>query len=109
MLKHPLRDTAFGPTAEPQVDLYPVVEPLRQIAPWRPGTIAVQHRLHEQPIVRRDHTDRAFAFGQLVRDSVPLVVAQSEPPHHQPASYKLAPMNRRMRRAGIGCAALGAD
>ena len=77
MLKQPLPDTAFGPTAEPQVDLYPVAEPLRQIAPRHPGTITVQHRLHEPPIVRRGHPDRAFASRQQVLDPVPLIVAQS--------------------------------
>ena len=46
MLKYPLPHTAFGPTAEPQVDLCPVTEPLRQIAPRHPGTITIQHRLH---------------------------------------------------------------
>ena len=38
MLKHPLPDTTFGPTAEPSVDLCPLTEPLRQIALWHPGT-----------------------------------------------------------------------
>src|SRR4029077_11307662 len=74
MLKHPLPDTAFGPTAEPSVDLCPLTEPLRQIAPWHPGTIAVQHRLNEQSIVRRGHPDRAFAPGQQVFDPLPRVV-----------------------------------
>ena len=57
MLKHPLPATTFGPTAEPSVDLCPLTEPLRQIAPWHPGTIAVQHRLDEQPIVRLTPTE----------------------------------------------------
>ena len=64
MLEQPLPDTAFGPTAEPSVDLYPVAKPLRQLAPRHPGTIAVQHRLDEQPIVRGGHSDRTFAPGQ---------------------------------------------
>jgi hypothetical protein len=41
---------AFGQTAEPQVEPCPLSEPLREIAPMRPGTIAIQSRLHEQPI-----------------------------------------------------------
>src|ERR1700722_9395834 len=89
VLKHPLPDTAFGPTAEPPVHLNAVTEPLRQIAPRHPGTITIEHRLHEQPIVRRGHPDRAFAPGQQALDSFPLVVAQSEPPHHRSASSKL--------------------
>src|ERR1700719_2415430 len=41
ILKHPLPYTAFGPTAEPQVNLYPVTEPLRQIAPRHSSTITI--------------------------------------------------------------------
>jgi hypothetical protein len=89
MPKHPLPHTAFGPTAEPQVDLYPVTKSLRQIAPWHSGTITVQHRLYEQPIVRRGHADRAFAPGQQILDPFPLIVAHSEPPHHRSVSNKL--------------------
>ncbi len=47
MLKHQLPYTALGPTAEPQVDLCPVAEPLRQIAPRHPSTITIQHGIHE--------------------------------------------------------------
>jgi hypothetical protein len=64
MLKHPLPDTAFGPTTEPPVHLNSVTEPLRQIAPRHPGAITIEHGLDEQPIVRRGHSDRAFAPGQ---------------------------------------------
>jgi hypothetical protein len=89
MLKHPLPNAAFGPTAEPPVHLNSVTEPLRQIAPRHPRTITIEHRLHEQPIVRRGHPDRPFPPGQQVLDPFPLVVAQSEPPHHRSASNKL--------------------
>jgi hypothetical protein len=89
MPKHPLPHTAFGPAAEPQVDLYPITEPRRQIAPRHSGTITVQHRLYEQPIVRRGHPDRAFSPGQQVLDPFPLIVPQSESPHHRSVSNKL--------------------
>ena len=81
MLKYPLPHPAFGPTTEPQMDLCPVTEPLRQIAPWHAGTITVEHRLDEQPIVRRGHPHRAFASRQQVFDPFPLIVTQSKPPH----------------------------
>src|SRR6476659_4643025 len=68
-------------TAEPSVELCPLTEQLRQIAPWHPGTKAVQHRLDEQPSVRSGHPDRAFAPRQQVFDPFPLVVTQSETPH----------------------------
>ena len=44
--------------------------------------------LHEQTIVRCGHSDRAFAPGQQVLDPLPLVIAQSEPPHWS-APHKL--------------------
>src|SRR3984957_2576970 len=89
ILEHPLPDTAFGPTAEPPMHLNSVTEPLRQIAPGHPRTITIEHGLDEQPVVRCGHSDRAFAPGQQVLDPFPLVVAQSEPPHHRSASNKL--------------------
>jgi hypothetical protein len=89
MLEPSLPDTTFGPTAEPPVYLNTVTEPLRQIAPWHACPITIEHRLDEQTIVRCGHPDRAFAPGQQVLDPFPLVVAQSEPPHHQSASNKL--------------------
>ena len=52
------------------------------------GTVTIQHRLYEQPIVRRGHPDRAFASRQQVLDPLPLIVTQSEPPHRS-APYKL--------------------
>jgi hypothetical protein len=89
MPKHPLPHPAFGPTAEPQMDFCPVTEPLRQIAPWHASTITVQHRVYEQPIVRRGHPDRAFAPGQQVLDPFPRIVTQSEATHHRSVSNKL--------------------
>ena len=107
MLKHPVPHTAFGPTAKPQVDLCPVAEPLRQIAPWHPGAIAVQHRLDELPIVRRRHSDRAFASRQQVLDPLPLIVTQSEPPHrsasHKLTAYESKNLPRRNRLRTIRC------
>jgi hypothetical protein len=116
MLKHPLPDAAFCPAAEPQVNLSSVAEPLRQVAPRHPGTITIQHRVHEQPVIRRGDTDRAFASRQQVLDPFPLVVVQSKPPHRS-ASYKLTayeskklPRRNRprssRRRLTAGCGSL---
>ena len=81
MLEYPLPHTSFGPTAEPQMDLGPITEPRRQIAPWHPSAIAIQHRLDEQSIVCCGHPNRTFTPWQQVLDPFPLVVAHSEPPH----------------------------
>ena len=64
MLKYPFPDTAFGPTAEPQMHLGPVAEPFRQVAPGHPGAIAIENGLDEEPIVGRGNPDRAFAPRQ---------------------------------------------
>src|ERR1700722_6392531 len=89
ILKHPLPYTAFGPTAEPQMDLHPVTEPLRQIAPRHPGTITIEHGLAEQPIFRRGPPRRTFTSGQQVLDPLPLIVTQSEPPHRSASPPQL--------------------
>jgi hypothetical protein len=58
----------------------------------------------EHPIVRCGHPDRAFAPGQQVLDPFPLVVAQSEPPHHRSASNKLtAYESKKPPRRNRGC------
>jgi hypothetical protein len=95
MLKYPLPDTAFDPTAEPQVDLYPITKPLRQIAPRHPGPITIQHRLDEQPIARSPTEPSRPGNRPSIRAHW-----SSEPPHRSSTSRPA--MNRRNRRAGIG-------
>jgi hypothetical protein len=65
-----------------------VTEPLRQIAPGHSVTITIECGLDEQPIVCQV-TLTEPSPGQQVLDPFPLVVAQSEPPHHWSASNKL--------------------
>ena len=74
MLKYSLPHTAFGPTTEPQMDLCPVTEPLRQIAPGNAGAIAIENSFNEQSIVRGRAADMAFAARKKVLDPIPLVV-----------------------------------
>jgi hypothetical protein len=66
------------------VDLYPVTEPLGQIAPWHP--MASQYD-NGKALLRRTadcpprSPDRTFAPRQKVLDPFPLIVTQSEPSH----------------------------
>src|SRR6202046_1968137 len=108
VLKTPLPHTSLSPAAEASVHVLPVTEPLRQIAPRHPGPITIEHGRDNLPIVVRGHPDRAFAPGHQVFDPFPLVVAQSEPPHHRSASYKLTAYEskkppRRNRLPAIRC------
>jgi hypothetical protein len=107
MLEYPLPHASFGPTAEPQMDLGPIAESRRQIAPWHPGAIAIQHRLDELSIVRCGHPDRTFTPWQQVPDPFPLVVAQSESPHpsapHKLTAYESKKSPRRNRPHIIRC------
>jgi hypothetical protein len=75
MLKYPLPDTGFGPTAEAPVHVDAIAEAFGQIAPRHASPTAVENRVDEQPIVRRGYADRAIASGQQVPDQFPLVVA----------------------------------
>jgi hypothetical protein len=90
ILKHLLPDTRLRPPAEAPMDLDPVTEPLRQIAPRHPGPIAVQNCFDKQPVIPRRHTDRAFTSRQQVSDTIPLVVAKSVAAHRS-APNRLTP------------------
>jgi hypothetical protein len=113
VLKDRLPHTSLSPAAEAPVHVLPVTEPLRYIAPWHPCPITIEHGLDEQSIVRCGHPDRTFPPGHQVFDPFPLVVAQSEPPHHRSAPYKLttheskkSPRRNRLRST---CRRLTAD
>jgi hypothetical protein len=53
---HPAR----RPAAEPGVDGLPGAKALGQVAPGNPGPVAVENRLHKQPVILRGHADMAF-------------------------------------------------
>ena len=76
MLKHSLPDAGLGPAAETAVDVLPVAKVFRQVAPRNAGSVAVQHRFHEQAVIRRRHPDRTLPARQKVLDPVPLVITK---------------------------------
>ena len=48
LLKSPLPDTGFSPTAEAMVNVFTVTETLRQVPPGDTRAVPIEHRLHEQ-------------------------------------------------------------
>ncbi len=91
MLKDPLPDSSFGPAAETPVHIVPVTKALRQVTPGNAGTVAIQHRLHEQAVVGRCNTDPTLLPRQQVFDPVPLVIAKCVTAHRS------APQADRLR------------
>ena len=73
-LENAFENSALRPSAEALVDDFPIPETLRKITPWNAGSIPVQNRLDEQPIIRRRTADMAFAARQKILDPVPLIV-----------------------------------
>ncbi len=75
-----LPNTRFGPSAEPLMHVLPIAEALREVAPRHTSPIAIQHCLHEQPVVRCRHSHMTLLPGQQVPDTLPLIVAQVSSP-----------------------------
>ena len=73
-LENALENPALRPSAEALVDDFPISETLRKITPRNAGSIPVQNRLDEQPIIRRRAADMAFAARQKILDPIPLIV-----------------------------------
>ena len=77
MIEDCFPDPASGPPAESRMHHAKVAEAFRQIAPRYPRAIAIQHSLHEQPVVPRRSAHEAFTPRQQPLDPIPLIVSQS--------------------------------
>src|ERR1019366_4037018 len=55
MHENPLPDSRLGPTAEAPMHVLPVPEAVRQVSPRDARAKTIEHRLDEQPVVRRRH------------------------------------------------------
>jgi hypothetical protein len=64
-----------GPTAEAHVRHTEIVEPLRQIAPWNPGSVAIQHRLHKRSAILRRTAYRTQPLRQRPFNPFLLIVS----------------------------------
>ena len=72
-----LLDTGFSSIAEATVNLLPITEALRQDPPGDTRAVPIEHRLHEQAVIRRGCALRTRKAREDVLDLVPLIVAQS--------------------------------
>jgi hypothetical protein len=113
MLEHELPHSGFCPAAEAPMRIFPIAEAFRQIAPGNARPITVQHRFHEQAVVRCSHADGTLAAWQQVLDSVPLIVAKPVAAHRS-APEKLTayesnnlprrnPLSRGRAPITVGC------
>src|SRR4051794_31842068 len=94
----PLPHAGLRPAAEAGVDLLPVAEPLRKIAPGDAGAVAVEHRLDEQAVVLRRLAHVPLAAGQQVPDPLPPVVAERVAAHRSVLLFGRPTLNRPHRR-----------
>jgi len=88
MIEDGLPDTANSPPAEPRMRHTEVAEPFRQVAPWNPGTIAIQYSLDKQPVVPGRTTHDTLTSRQQILYPIPLIVSQPIPPYTHPLNIK---------------------
>ncbi|KPH88609.1 hypothetical protein GLUCOINTEAF2_0203770 [Komagataeibacter intermedius AF2] len=74
MAKDSLNNTAFTPTAQTPVDVFPVPETAKKITPRDAGAIAIQHGFHEQAVVRCRAADMTIPTGEKIFYPLPLIV-----------------------------------
>ena len=73
-LENTRENPALRPPAKALVDDFPIAETLWKITPWNAGSISIENRFDEQPIIRRRTADMAFAARQKILDPIPLIV-----------------------------------
>ncbi|MCE3224458.1 MAG: hypothetical protein K0S58_2638 [Nitrospira sp.] len=64
--QHPLPYPPFRPATQPAMGILPVTKPIRSVAPGNAGTIAVENRFNEEPIVHHRATDLANPTRQTL-------------------------------------------
>ena len=70
-------DSTFGPAAMPPMRVVPVTEVFRNVTPGDARAIAVEHHVHEKPVIHGGDPNRPHPSRQGVLDPVPLVIAES--------------------------------
>ena len=90
MLEQPLPHAGLSPAAEAGLHLDPTAEPLGQIAPGNAGAVAVDHRLHKEPVVLGRAPDMSDPARQKVSDPLPLIITQAVASHRSGPPYLTA-------------------
>src|SRR3954470_7988585 len=85
VLEHPLPYAGLGPATEAGLHRDPTAEPLGPIAPGDARPIAVEHRLHEEPVILGGHAHMPDPPRQQILDPRPLIIS------HAVASHRSAP------------------
>jgi hypothetical protein len=80
-IEDPFPNATLGQATMPRMHLFPMPEPLRQVPPGNPRSIAIEHRFNEQPIVRRRHANVTFTAWKQILYPIPLVVMQAIAAH----------------------------
>src|SRR4051812_49589806 len=75
VLEHPLPYAGLGPATEAGLHRDPTAEPLGQIAPGDARPIAVEHRLHEEPVILGGHAHMPDPPRQQILDPRPLIIS----------------------------------
>src|SRR5579872_1476300 len=88
------------PSSEALEDAVPRAEFLRQIAPWRTGTIDPQYAFNKQPIVRTASSFVAFLTRTKLLDALPLRIRQTSSPN-QARLLPVASLNHNCESVGI--------
>jgi len=73
-LENLLENAALCPSAEALVYDLPVAKTRRQITPGNARSVSIKNRVNEQAVVRCSAADMAFAAGQKILDSLPLII-----------------------------------
>src|SRR3954453_23669228 len=84
-LEHALPHAGLGPATEAGLHLDPTAKALGQIAPGDASPIAVEHRLHEEPVILGGHAHIPDPPRQQILDPLPLIIS------HAVASHQSAP------------------
>lgn len=75
LLKYPLPDTVFSPTAEAMVNVFTVIETIRQVLPENTRAVPMEHRPDEQEVIRR-----GYAYRKRKRQRGVAVVIEADRP-----------------------------
>ncbi|KPH88349.1 hypothetical protein GLUCOINTEAF2_0203862 [Komagataeibacter intermedius AF2] len=74
MAKDSLNNTAFTPTAQTPVDVFPVPETAKKITPRLRPRYRYVHGFHEQAVVRCRAADMTIPTGEKIFYPLPLIV-----------------------------------
>jgi hypothetical protein len=79
--ENPFDNAALAPAPQSSVDVLPIPEPDRQVAPGNTCPIAIQHGFDKQTVICSIPADMALTARKKILDPFPLIIAQTIPSH----------------------------